>query len=71
MKPYAAMSAYTERLLRFSRLATDFSVRVLRGVAWPKVELVIRLWLAQIFFVSSPQSRKAMIDAIWIGWKTP
>src|ERR1700720_179288 len=52
MKPYAAMSAYTERLLRFSRLATDFSVRVLRGVAWPKVELVIRLWLAQIFFVS-------------------
>jgi hypothetical protein len=48
MKPYAAMSAYTERLLRFSRLATDFSVRVLRGVAWPKVELVIRLWLAQI-----------------------
>jgi NADH dehydrogenase/putative oxidoreductase len=39
-------------LLRFGRLSTDFSVRVLRGLAWPKAELAIRLWLAQIFFVS-------------------
>jgi putative oxidoreductase len=46
------MNAYAAALLRFSRLSTDFSVRVLRGLAWPKVELAIRLWLAQIFFVS-------------------
>src|SRR5258708_11914658 len=45
-------NAYAAALLRFSRLSTDFSVRVLRGLAWPKVELAIRLWLAQIYFVS-------------------
>jgi NADH dehydrogenase/putative oxidoreductase len=46
------VNAYAAALLRFSRLSTDFSVRVLRGLAWPKVELAIRLWLAQIYFVS-------------------
>jgi putative oxidoreductase len=46
------MNTYAAALLRFSRRSTDFSVRVLRGLAWPKVELAIRLWLAQIFFVS-------------------
>ena len=46
------MNAYAVALLRFSRRSTDFSVRVLRGLAWPKAELAIRLWLAQIFFVS-------------------
>jgi putative oxidoreductase len=46
------VNAYAAALLRFSRLSTDFTVRVLRGLAWPKVELTIRLWLAQIYFVS-------------------
>jgi putative oxidoreductase len=46
------MHSYATALMRFTRLSTDFSVRVLRGLAWPKVELLIRLWLAQIFFVS-------------------
>jgi hypothetical protein len=46
------MNAYAAALLRFCRLSTDFSVRILRGFAWPKVELAIRLWLGQIFFVS-------------------
>jgi putative oxidoreductase len=46
------VNAYAAALLRFSRFSTDFSVRVLRGLAWPKVELATRLWLAQIYFVS-------------------
>src|SRR5260370_20407796 len=46
------VNSYAAALLRFSRFSTDFSVRVLRVLAWPKVELLIRLWLAQIFFVS-------------------
>jgi hypothetical protein len=45
-------NAYAAALLRFSRFSTDLSVRILRGLAWPKVELVTRLWLAQIYFVS-------------------
>jgi NADH dehydrogenase/putative oxidoreductase len=40
------------RLVQYTRRSTDFSVRILRGLVWPKVDLVIRLWLAQIFFVS-------------------
>ena len=39
-------------LVRFSRVSTDFFIRLLRGIAWPKVELLIRLCLAKIFFVS-------------------
>ena len=39
-------------LLRFAWHSTDFGVRVLRGLVWPTLELAIRLWLAQIFFVS-------------------
>ncbi len=46
------MNSYAAALLRFSRFSTDFSVRVLRGLAWPKAELAIRLWLAQVYFVS-------------------
>src|SRR6266478_3375972 len=46
------VNAYAAALLRFSRLSTDFSVRVLRALAWPRVELLIRLWLAQIYFAS-------------------
>lgn len=38
--------------VRFSRASTDFTVRVLRGLVWPKIDLLIRLALAEIFFVS-------------------
>jgi NADH dehydrogenase/putative oxidoreductase len=40
------------RLIRFSQASTDFTVRVIRGLVWPKVDLLIRLALAEIFFVS-------------------
>lgn len=40
------------RLVRFSRISTDVTVRVIRGLIWPKVDLLIRLALAEIFFVS-------------------
>jgi NADH dehydrogenase/putative oxidoreductase len=43
---------WPDTVLRFARRSTDFSVRVLRGLFWPKLELAIRLWLAQSFFVS-------------------
>jgi len=39
-------------LLRYSRASTDFTVRILHGLAWPKIDLLIRLWLSEIFFVS-------------------
>lgn len=40
------------KLVRFSRASTEFTVRVLRGLVWPKVDLFIRLALAEIFFAS-------------------
>jgi NADH dehydrogenase FAD-containing subunit/uncharacterized membrane protein YphA (DoxX/SURF4 family) len=46
------MDTWPDTLLRFVRRSTDFSVRVLRGLWWPKLELASRLWLAQTFFVS-------------------
>ena len=39
-------------LVRYSRASTDFTVRVLRGLVWPKIDVLIRLALAEIFFVS-------------------
>jgi putative oxidoreductase len=45
-------TALLSKLVRYTRGSTDFSVRVLRGLVWPKVDLLIRLWLAQIFFAS-------------------
>ena len=39
------------KLVRYSRASTDFTVRVLRGFVWPKIDLLIRLALAEIFFV--------------------
>jgi hypothetical protein len=46
------MDTWPDTILRFARHSTDFTVRVLRGLLWPKFELAIRLWLAQSFFVS-------------------
>ena len=40
------------KLVRYSRASTDFTVRVLRGFVWPKIDVLIRLALAEIFFVS-------------------
>src|SRR5277367_2062751 len=45
-------TALLRKLVRYSRGSTEFSVRVLRGLVWPKIDLLIRLWLAQIFFAS-------------------
>ena len=39
-------------LLKFSGASIDFFNRVVRHLIWPKADLVIRLWLAEIFFVS-------------------
>jgi putative oxidoreductase len=39
-------------LLRFSKASTNFSVRVLHTLVWPKLDFLIRLGLAQTYFVS-------------------
>src|ERR1041384_6916279 len=38
--------------VRWSNRSADYSVRTISKLAWPKVELAIRLWLAQAFFLS-------------------
>src|SRR5271166_1419180 len=45
-------SALLTTSVRLSRASTDFSVRILRGLVWPKIDVLIRLALAEIFFVS-------------------
>jgi NADH dehydrogenase/putative oxidoreductase len=40
------------RLIHYSKTMSDFTVRVLNGLAWPKVDVLIRLALAEIFFAS-------------------
>jgi putative oxidoreductase len=39
------------QLVQYSRLSTDILVRLLRGLTWPTVDLLIRLWLAKVFVV--------------------
>jgi len=39
-------------LLRYSKASTDFTVRVLHRLLWPKFDTLIRLALAQAFFAS-------------------
>jgi NADH dehydrogenase FAD-containing subunit/uncharacterized membrane protein YphA (DoxX/SURF4 family) len=39
-------------LMRYRRASTDFTVRVLQRLIWPKFDALIRLGLAQAFFVS-------------------
>lgn len=39
-------------LLRFSKASTHFTIRVLQSLVWPKIDTLIRLGLAQAFFVS-------------------
>ena len=39
-------------LLRHASRSSDLIYRIVRSAVWPKVDLAIRLWLAQVFFVS-------------------
>jgi hypothetical protein len=39
-------------LSRYSKASTDFTVRVLYKLVWPKFDALIRLALAQVFFAS-------------------
>ncbi|MGB8692682.1 MAG: FAD-dependent oxidoreductase [Steroidobacteraceae bacterium] len=48
----AQANAALTALVRYSHGTTAFFVQVVQKLVWPKVELVIRLWLAKIFFVS-------------------
>lgn len=41
-----------KKLIEFSRTLSDFTTRVLRGLIWPQIDLLIRLTLAEIFFRS-------------------
>lgn len=47
----AARKSLSVLLLHGSR-SSDLVFRIVRSAVWPKVDLAIRLWLAQIFFVS-------------------
>jgi putative oxidoreductase len=46
------IGTWLDSYLRLVRHCADLCVRALRGLLWPKFELAIRLWLAQMFFVS-------------------
>jgi len=46
------IDTWPDSFLRFARHGDDLCARALRGLLWPKFELGIRLWLAQICFVS-------------------
>lgn len=39
-------------LIRLTRASTDLSLRIIHGLVWPKVDLLIRLALAEIFLAS-------------------
>ena len=39
-------------LIRYSLASTGFTARVLRGLVWPPLDLIIRMALAEAFFVS-------------------
>ena len=66
MNSHAAPKLLT-RLVRYSRVSTDFSVRVLRGLAWPKVDFLIRLALAEIFFVSGVLKLGSWQSALYLA----
>ena len=48
----AHVSPPLSSLLRLSKASTHFTVRVLQTLVWPKIDTLIRLGLAQAFFVS-------------------
>jgi NADH dehydrogenase/putative oxidoreductase len=47
---YASMPL--TQLIQHGKTASDFMVRVIYGLVWPKVDVLIRLALAEIFFAS-------------------
>lgn len=51
MRQTKATAALTV-LIRYSRMSTEFTLRVLRGIVWPKLDTIIRVGLAKVFFVS-------------------
>jgi putative oxidoreductase len=46
------IDTWPDSFLRFARHCAVLCARALRGLLWPKFEVGIRLWLAQMFFVS-------------------
>jgi NADH dehydrogenase/putative oxidoreductase len=48
----ASLGAGAPPFLRLITRSADFFLHVVRGLAWPKLELAIRLWLAKVFFIS-------------------
>lgn len=46
------VSPLLSSILRYSKASTDFTVRVLQSLLWPKIDTLIRFGLAQAFFVS-------------------
>lgn len=40
------------KLIHYSKILSDFTVRVLNGLVWSKLDLLIRLALAEVFFAS-------------------
>jgi NADH dehydrogenase/putative oxidoreductase len=45
-------STMASRIVRYGRASSEFSLRILRGLVWPKIDFLIRIALAEIFFVS-------------------
>lgn len=50
--PVTPTGAARSRLYRLGSAGGTALAGIVRGIVWPKVELAIRLWLAQLFFVS-------------------
>jgi hypothetical protein len=51
-------------LIRYSRLLSDFTLRVLERLVWPKVDLLTRLALAEIFLLHDALCRDTDAGAI-------
>src|SRR5277367_1709990 len=53
-----------ERLFRFATAGTVITNRILEILAWPYVELVIRWWLANVFFFRGLRGLMDFQDAL-------
>jgi NADH dehydrogenase/putative oxidoreductase len=51
-QPAGPFFKWLSSLLPHARRSSDLLYRIVRGAVWPKIDLIIRLWLAQVFFVS-------------------
>ena len=61
------IDTWPDAFLRFARHSADLCVRALRGLVWPNAELAIRLWLAEIFFVSGALKLTQWQTALQLG----